>query len=269
MNADLGWSELKRRIADSGAPRNGRVATAGTFGQWHGFNRTLEEFSSLASTAELVIRHEDGIVVEATSFGPNGDLAWRRSRINEHDELVEGWFPCNVPMDFAVANCPSARPPVLAVRGMSRGGSWHGRWRTWHPDGGLASIQDWKAGSRHGVRVTFDPDGSVAERGRYLRGNAHGRWRRYHPNGRIASLKDHRLGRLRGAYATWYETGQIECHGRTRDDVWVGKLRTWSTDGTATSIHMHPPRPDLAGTMTSTAPLPQVDLRGTGPSGLN
>ena len=55
------------------------------------------------------------------------------------------------------------------------GGHFHygvkvGIWKTWHPDGQLASIQHWKKGKQHGTTKQFDFEGNIANKHKYNRG---------------------------------------------------------------------------------------------------
>lgn len=64
----------------------------------------------------------------------------------------------------------------LAEKGVFRNGKKVGLWKTWHPNGMLATEQEWAGGQKNGNFIAYNENGDCIEKGMYRANKKQGTW---------------------------------------------------------------------------------------------
>lgn len=67
----------------------------------------------------------------------------------------------------------------LAEQGLFKVGLKTGLWKTWHPNGKIATLQFWKKGEKQGKYSQFTVDGNLIEKGKFNNDKKQGIWINY------------------------------------------------------------------------------------------
>lgn len=106
--------------------------------------------------------------------------------------------PAPAPADSMAATAQPAAPVVngpekvydaqgrLQMEGQMKDGQRHGIWISYFPDGRVRSRSDYQLGRLQGVSTVFRPNGAMYYTGQYRNGKEVGTWRFYDEQGELA-----------------------------------------------------------------------------------
>lgn len=138
--------------------------------------------------------------------------------------------------------CPSGAR-LIAGRGVDGSWAWceahglngesirHGPSMTWHPNGRVASVEEWDDDRRHGLYGVWHPNGQQAISGGYVKGNKHGQWRAWFANGRRRFSRSYSGGRLHGPVTVWFARGAVAQRGRAVAGLESGVWESYYANG--------------------------------------
>lgn len=78
----------------------------------------------------------------------------------------------------------------LAEKGKFRKGKKVGVWRTWHPNGVLATEEEWAGGQKNGNFISYSDDGVLLIKGLFRSDKKEGKWINYFSNDTVVYKKD-------------------------------------------------------------------------------
>ena len=172
---------------------NGLIQYEGVFRDDHpvGEFRRYYENSKLKS---LMVYSNDGTVVDATVYHPNGFIASKGKYVNQLKE---------------------------------------GQWKFYSSEieGYLINEEEYVGNMRNGPSVKYYPDGTIAEKLSYVNDRREGEWLKYFENGRMFVRSFYSGNLLNGKFEVWFQNGRIQFSGtyknNRRDSIWL----TYNQDG--------------------------------------
>lgn len=135
----------------------------------------------------------------------------------------------------AGAEVRGATPPAGNAVWCEMGGTYHGPWTMWFPNGAVMRENHLVRGAMHGVQRTYHPRGSIASQRRYDHGTPVGPWRTWRADGSLSFEASFKRGRQTAA--RWFHpNGRLAREQRYFDGSPGPVTFTWNDRGDLNGI---------------------------------
>ncbi len=86
---------------------------------------------------------------------------------------------------------------------------WDGVRKTYHPNGKISTIENFKNGVRNGLQEGYHENGNLYFSVNQINGNKEGNWRMYHQNGKLLQKGKFKLDLAEGKWNVYDENGKV------------------------------------------------------------
>lgn len=172
---------------------NGNTQYEGTFRDNHPVGE-FKRYNADKTLKSVLIYSEDGTVVNATLFHPDGLIASRGKYINQLKEGKWDFYSSSI-KDYLICE------------------------------------ETYSKNLKNGLSVKFYPDGTIAEKINYVNDRKEGEWTQYHENGKLLLKTNYSGNMLNGKFEVWYNDGKPQITGFYKANLRDGTWRFFKKDG--------------------------------------